>query len=146
MPTPPPTGEPRPTAGVVGVLVAVSVWGAVAIVARKVDQIDGLVLGFHRLWIGALATMTVFYATGRRLSWQTLRLAIPGGIAFGLDIVLFFRALKHTTIANATIVGALQPALVLLVAGRLFGEPVTRAIITWSAVAIGGVAIVVYGS
>src|SRR5262245_14837266 len=136
----------RPTAGIVAVLVAVSVWGSVAIVARKVDQIDGLVLGFHRLWIGAAATLVVFFATGRRLTAETMRLAVPGGIAFALDIVLFFSALKHTTIANATMVAAFQPALVLLIAGRMFGEPVTRAIVTWSAIAIGGVAIVVYGS
>jgi len=73
-------------------------------------------------------------------------LSVVGGLAFGSDIVLFFSALKHTTVANATVVGALQPALVLLVAGRMFGEPVTAGIVTWSAVAIAGVVIVVYGS
>src|SRR4051794_37740637 len=136
----------RPVAGTVAVLSAVSVWGAVTVVARLVDNIDGLVLGFHRLWIGTLCTLVVFYATGRRLSLRALRLSLPGGLAFATDIALFFSALKHTTVANATIVGALQPALVLLIAGRMFGEHVTRAVITWSAVAIVGVAIVVYGS
>jgi drug/metabolite transporter (DMT)-like permease len=136
----------RPAAGTAAVLVAVSVWGGVAVVARLVDDVDGLVLGFHRLWIGALATLTVFYATGRRLTPRTLRLAVPGGVAFAVDIVLFFSALKHTTIANATIVGALQPALVLLVAGRLFGERVTPRLVIWSAVGIAGVGLVVYGS
>jgi drug/metabolite transporter (DMT)-like permease len=136
----------RPVAGTTAVLVAVSVWGVVAVVTRFVDQINGLVLAFHRLWIGAAATLVVFYATGRRLSWRTLRLSIPGGLAFGGDIVLFFSALRHTTVANATVVGALQPALVMLVAGRLFGEPVTAGIIGWSVTAIVGVAIVVYGS
>ena len=128
------------------VLVAVSVWGVVAVVTRFVDQVNGLVLAFHRLWIGAAATLAVFYATGRRLSWRTIRLSIPGGLAFGGDIVLFFSALRHTTVANATVVGALQPALVMLVAGRLFGEAVTAGIIGWSLTAIVGVAIVVYGS
>ena len=136
----------RPVAGTTAVLIAVSVWGTVAVVTRLVDQINGLVLAFHRLWIGALATLIVFYATGRRLSWRTLRLSIPGGLAFGGDIVLFFSALRHTTIANATVVGALQPALVMLVAGRMFGEPVTVGIVGWSLAAIVGVAVVVYGS
>ncbi|MEY2451358.1 MAG: hypothetical protein QOD92_932 [Acidimicrobiaceae bacterium] len=136
----------RPVAGTVAVLFAVSVWGGMAVVIRKVDQIDGLVVGFHRLWIGALATLVVFYATGRRLSLRSFRLSLLGGLAFGADIVLFFSALKNTTVANATVVGALQPALVLLVAGPMFGEVVTAAIITWSAVAIAGVVIVVYGS
>ncbi len=136
----------RPVAGTVAVLVAVSVWGGVAVVARLVDEIDGLVLGFHRMWIGAASTLVAFYATGRRLRWRSLRLALLGGLAFALDIVLFFSALKHTTVANATVVGALQPALVLVVAGRMFGEVVTARLVAWSVVAIAGVAVVVYGS
>ena len=136
----------QPLLGTIGVLVAVSVWGGVAVVAKIVDGIDGTVLGFHRLWIGALVTVAVFVARGGRLSWALLRDCVPGGVAFGLDIVLFFSALRHTTVANATVIGALQPALLLLVVGRLFGERVTAAIVGWTAVAIAGVAIVMYGS
>src|SRR5687768_13131774 len=119
---PDPVLDRRPVAGTVAVLVAVTVWGGVAVVARLVEDVDGVVLGFHRLWVGALVTLVVLYATGRRLTWMVLRRSLPGGLAFALDIALFFSALKHTTVANATVVGALQPALVLLVAGRLFGE------------------------
>lgn len=136
----------RPVAGTLAVLFAVSVWGSVAVVIRFVDHVDGLVLAFHRLWIGAGATLVIFYATGRRLTWRSIWLSLPGGIAFVSDIVLYFSALKRTTVANATVVGALQPALVMLVAGPMFGEPVTRGLIAWSVVAIAGVAIVVYGS
>jgi drug/metabolite transporter (DMT)-like permease len=136
----------RPVAGTAAVLVAVSVWGGVGVVVRYVEGIDGLVLGFHRLWIGTVVTVAAFYATGRRLSWRVLRRSVPGGLAFAGDIVLFFSALKHTTVANATVVGALQPALVLVVAGPLFGEKVTKALVTATVVAIGGVALVVYGS
>lgn len=136
----------RPVAGTLAVLFAVCVWGGMAVVIRKVDHVDGLVVAFHRLWIGAVATVVVFYATGRRLSLRSFRLSLIGGLAFGSDIVLFFSALKNTTVANATVVGALQPALVLLVAGPMFGEPVTAGIIGWSLAAIVGVVIVVYGS
>ena len=89
-------------AGTAVVLVAVSVWGGVGVVVRFVEGIDGLVIGFHRLWIGALVTLAAFYGTGGRLTWRTLRLSVPGGLAFACDIVLFFSALKHTTVANAT--------------------------------------------
>ena len=133
-------------AGTAVVLVAVSVWGGVGVVVRFVEGIDGLVIGFHRLWIGALVTLAAFYATGGRLTWRTLRLSVPGGVAFACDIVLFFSALKHTTVANATVVGALQPALVLVVAGPLFGERITKALVAATVVAVGGVALVVYGS
>ena len=53
------TTSRRPVAGAVAVLVAVSIGGAMAVVIRKIDEIDGLVLGFHRLWIGALAMVVV---------------------------------------------------------------------------------------
>src|SRR5688500_6745992 len=125
----------RPVAGTAVVLVAVSVWGGVGVVVRFVEGIDGLVIGFHRLWIRALVTVAAFYATGGRLTWRTLRLSVPGGLAFACDIVLFFSALKHTTVANATVVGALQPALVLVVAGPLFGERITKALVAATVVA-----------
>jgi drug/metabolite transporter (DMT)-like permease len=136
----------QPVLGAIAVLVAVCVWGGVAVVAKIIDGIDGTVLGFHRLWIGALVTVAIFNARGGRLSWALLRDCVPGGIAFGLDIVFFFSALRHTTVANATVIGALQPALLLFVVGRLFGERVTAALIGWTAAAIAGVAIVMYGS
>src|SRR5688572_22661016 len=136
----------RPVAGTLAVLLAVTMWGGMAVVIRKIDEIDGLVVGFHRLWIGAVATVAIFYATGRRLRASSFRLSLVGGLAFGLDIVLFFTALKNTTVANATVVGALQPALVLLIAGPMFGEVATIGLVSWSLAAIAGVAVVVYGS
>jgi len=139
------TSDRRPVAGTVAVLFAVSVWGGVAVVIRFVDQVDGLVIAFHRLWMGALATTVAFYATGRGLRWESFKLAWPAGLAFVFDIVLYFSALKRTTVANATVVGALQPALVMLIVGPMFGEKVTRAMVWWSGVAIAGVAVVMYG-
>jgi drug/metabolite transporter (DMT)-like permease len=116
------------------------------VAAKLVDGVDGLVIGFHRLWIGALVTTAVFLASGRRLSVSLLRACLPGGIAFAADIALFFSALKLTTVANATVVGALQPALLLVVIGPLFGERVSRSYLGWTALAIGGVAVVMFGS
>ena len=141
-----PAVERRPVAGAMAVLFAVTVWGGVAVVAKLVDEIDGVVLGFHRLWIATAVTVAIFMLRGGRLSWRLLRLSGWGGLAFAADIILFFSALKHTTVANATVIGALQPALVLLVAGRMFGERINAAIITWSLIAIGGVVVVMYGS
>jgi drug/metabolite transporter (DMT)-like permease len=89
--------------------------------------------------------VAIFYATGRRLRWEAFKLAWPGGLAFVADIVLYFSALKRTTVANATVVGALQPALVMLVVGPMFGEAVTRGLMFWSGVAIAGVVVVMYG-
>jgi len=114
--------------------------------AKSADNVDGLTLAFHRLWVGALLMQVVFFARGGRPSLSLLRAALPGGSAFAGDIALFFIAVKHTTVANATMISALQPALVLLVAGRLFGERVRASDIWWTAVALLGVGVVVFGS
>ena len=90
--------------------------------------------------------LLVFYATGGRLGRQTLRTAFWGGVLFGLDIIFFFSAIKLTTVANATIVGALQPALLLYVGARWFGEQVNTALVGLTVVAISGAGIVAIGS
>jgi drug/metabolite transporter (DMT)-like permease len=126
-------------------VVAVVSWGVGPVVVKGTD-LDGLAVAFYRLTFGALGMMAVLYGTGRRLTWQLLRAAVPGGIAFGADIVLFFVAVKQTTVADAVIISALQPALVLLVVGRLFGERVGRMEMALTGVAIGGVGLVVFAS
>jgi drug/metabolite transporter (DMT)-like permease len=133
-------------AGTVGAFVAVVLWGAASVMAKGAANIDGLTLAFHRLWVGAAGMTVILLLTGGRLSRRLLWAAIPGGVAFAGDITLFFIAVKHTTVANATMISALQPALVLLVAGRLFGEHVTVRDIAWTFVALAGVVVVVFGS
>ena len=130
----------------VGALVAVIMWGAASVMAKSADHVDGLTLAFHRLWVGAAAMVLIYTVRGGRLSTRLLWVATPAGIAFAADIALFFTAVKHTTVANATMISALQPALVLLVAGRLFGERVKSADVVWTVVALAGVGVVVFGS
>ena len=101
---------------------------------------------FWRLWLGAALMLAVLAVTGRRPSRADIRASIPGGVLFGLNLVLFFSAIKATSIADVLVIGALQPALVLLVAGRLFGEHVDRAELAWIAVSVLGVVVFVLGS
>jgi drug/metabolite transporter (DMT)-like permease len=137
--------ERRPVAGVVAAGASVVVWGASAVLIKQVHGVSGVAISFHRLWIGALLTGAVFLLTGGRYSWRLLRLALPGGVAFGLDICLFFTAVKETSVANATVIGALQPVLILAIARRLFGERPGLVEAFWACVAIAGAAIVVTG-
>src|SRR4051794_10987565 len=150
--SPSPDAAARYTAaGTLGALVAVIMWGGASVLAKSADHVDGLTLAFHRLWVGALAMFVIYTLRGGRLRGGRLRLkllraALPAGIAFAADIGLFFTAVKHTTVANATMISALQPALVLFVAGPLFGEKVRTSDIGWTVVALLGVVVVVFGS
>lgn len=121
-------------------------WGASSVLAKSANHVDGLTLAFHRLWVGAAAMFVVFTLRGGRLRLRLMWAAVPTGIAFAGDIGLFFTAVKHTTVANATMISALQPALVLFVARPLFGEKVRAADVGWTLVALVGVAVVVFGS
>jgi drug/metabolite transporter (DMT)-like permease len=119
-------------------------WGLGPVMVKFI-RLPGLTLTFHRLWIGALVGVVLMLVKGERLNLHKLAVAGPGGIAFALDIAFFFVAVKHTTVADATVISALQPVLVFIVVGRLFGERITMGDLAWTLVAIGGVAVVVFG-
>ena len=84
-------------------------------------------------------TYAVLRIEGRRPSLASLRRSVWGGIFFGSNLVVFFFALRHASIAIITLVGVLQPVTVGLVAVRLFGERLTRWGLAWTVVSIAGV-------
>jgi len=119
---------------------------AVMNVIVKIIRAPALTIAFYRLWAGALVMVVVLRLLGRRLTWATVRRAAPCGLLFGLNLALFFSAIKHTNVADVLILAALQPALTLLVAGPLFGERVGAPEIFWTAVSLSGVVLVILGS
>jgi drug/metabolite transporter (DMT)-like permease len=133
---------------VVAVIIAVLTWGW-SNVAGKTVTTTGLVISFYRLWFAVPALWIVPLlspAVRARLDRRWLQASLVGGLLFGVHQLLFFSSLKLTSVATVTIIGALQPALVLLVAGRMFGERVTRASLLWSVVALAGTILVVMGA
>lgn len=136
----------RRTAGILATTAAVTIWGAASVLVKSIDGIDGTGISFYRLVFGALILVFAFTVRGGRLTMAMLRTSAPGGIAFGLDIVLFFTALRETSVANATVIGALQPILLAPVGMRLFGERIERRVVVWSVLAVAGTAVVVLGA
>jgi drug/metabolite transporter (DMT)-like permease len=130
---------------IAAVAAAVTAWGAGNVLV-KLDSFDGIVLSLYRLWVAVALTFVVMPLAGMHVSRRDLREAVPGGVLFGVNIVMFFSALKLTSVANATLISALQPALVLMIAGPWFGERVGLREAAWTAVALGGVVLVVLGS
>jgi drug/metabolite transporter (DMT)-like permease len=120
-------------------------WGLSGIFVVLTTQ-PALVAALERLWLGVPVVAAVLVISRRRLYWPVLWRSLPGGILLCGDIALFFSAVKLTSIADATIIGALQPVLVLFIAKPLFGEHVRLADIGWTALAIGGMAVVILGS
>lgn len=135
-------GERAPT---LAVAAAVTAWGFGNVLVKLIS-FDGLVLSLYRLWAGFFVMLIVMRLSGLRLTPRTLRHALPGGILFGVNVAMFFSALKLTSVADATLISALQPAIVLVVAGPWFGERVGLREVCWTAAALTGVVIVVLAS
>ena len=135
----------RPQLGLAAASCAVVVWGASAVLIKEVPQLDGLGIATYRVLFGAVAVTLAFVASGGRVTLGLLRASLWGGFTFLADLVLFFVAVQKTSVANASVIGALQPLLVLLVANRLFGERARAVELLWGAVAIVGAVIVVAG-
>jgi len=132
----------------VAVAAVVTIWGFSGI-AIKLTTTTGLVASLYRLWFAIPLVWSL--AAGvpeirRRINREWLGACLVGGCLFGLHQIFFFTSIKYTSVANVTIIGALQPALVLLFAGPLFHERVTLTAIAWSSLALGGTVLVVIGS
>jgi len=138
-------GQQRQGLALGAVAVAVLTWGCSAVLVKTVST-SGLVASFYRLWfaIPLLWILPVVVPSlRRRLTRDWLVASLIGGSLFAIHQVTFFSSLKLTTVANVALIGALQPPLVLMVAGPLFGEAMTRRALLWSLVAVAGTALVV---
>jgi drug/metabolite transporter (DMT)-like permease len=127
------------------VLIAVTLMGIGSVVA-KASAIEGPVLAFHRAWGAAVLYVGLYLVSGGRISLASLRAAAPGGLFFGFQLALFFSAIQLTTVANATMIIALQPVAILLFFAKRFGEAPTPTELALCGVALAGVAVVVFGS
>jgi drug/metabolite transporter (DMT)-like permease len=105
-----------------------------------------MALAAYRSSVGAVVLVAVVFLTGRRLHWEAIKAAAPGGLFLGLDLIFFFSAVKLTTVANATVIGALQPALVIFISGPLLHEKVAKGAVKWAMIGLAGTALVVFGA
>lgn len=131
--------------GVLGAIVAVAAWGLSGVIAKDVDM-SGIALGAYRFTLYAVVVGLFMAARGQRLTLRIMRLSMWGGLALGLDVALFFSAVKLTTVANATVIGSMQPIVVSVVAYKLFGERIAKRDIFLAAVALSAVVVVVMGA
>ena len=117
-----PAGAGVRSLALLAVAAVVVLWGCSSVVI-KLSSTTGLVASFYRLWfaiplLGLVAAGSPSIRRGMNREWLTG--CLVGGGLFGLHQLLFFSSIKFTSVANVTIIGALQPVLVLLLAGRLF--------------------------
>ncbi len=132
--------------GAIGAIIAMVGWSASGVISKGLEELGPLAVTFWRMWLYCIIVLTFLRLNGSPLKLSSIKVSLWGGVSLAFDIMLFFTAIRLTTIANATVVGSLQPVLMLFIAPRLFGErPLAR---HWllNGIAIGGAAVVVLGS
>jgi len=135
----------RTGAALFAVAIAVTAWGFGPLLVNGITASATTVV-FWRMWVAQPVMITMAYLTGGRMSWALLRRSLITGACFAATIILGFTSFRETSIVNATLIPALQPALILLVAGRLFGERRTRTELAFAALALAGAVVVVLGA
>ena len=129
----------------VAMIAVVFAWGLGPPVSKLISA-PAFVAVFYRMWLSVPVLLLWLYATGHRLTWRLLRLTAPAGVLFGVNMCFVFTTFHHASIATLSVVSALQPGLVLLVAGPFLGERPTAWHRLWTMVGIAGAVIVVLGA
>ncbi len=135
----------RLPAGLGAAALALLFWAGPSVIGKGIP-LGAVPLVFYRGLIGVSWAIAVLYVSGGRLSWRLVRYSWIGGVALGCDLVLFYTAIKWTTVANATVISSVQPLLMAFAAPLFFGERLRWPDLFASFAAIGGVVLVVQGS
>jgi drug/metabolite transporter (DMT)-like permease len=125
--------------------VAVFAWGFGPLLVRGIDASAPTIV-FWRLWMAAPVMVAAAYLTGGRLTVPLLKTAFFPGVLFGTSMIVGFTSYQTTSIANATLIGALQPALMLFIGPWLFGDRTAARQILLAVIALAGIATVVLGA
>lgn len=131
--------------GMLGVALAVLLFSVSSTLIKKAS-IPGPTMAFWRM-LGStsiwLVTMRVVHH--RLPSRNEFRRAVVPGIAFGINITLFFSAVTHTTVANAEFIVSLTPVLLVPIGVWRFGEKANATLIVLGATTLLGLALVLFG-
>jgi drug/metabolite transporter (DMT)-like permease len=125
--------------------IAVFAWGFGPLLVRGIDASAPTIV-FWRLWLAVPVMVAAAYLTGGRISVPLLKTVFMPGVLFGASMIVGFASFQTTSIANATLIGALQPALMLFIAPLLFGHRSSSRQILLAVFALSGIVIVILGA
>jgi drug/metabolite transporter (DMT)-like permease len=127
------------------VALAVFAWGFGPLFVKGIDAPSSTIV-FWRVVIGTAIAIVFAYLLGGRITLRLVVIAFPAGVCFALSFIFGFASFRETSIVNATLIPALQPVLILLLATRMFGERRSGVELLYAALAFAGVVVVVAGA
>ena len=132
--------------GMLGVALAVLLFSVSSTLIKKA-AIPGPTMAFWRMVGSSVIWLVVMRVVHHRLPSRTeLRRAVVPGIAFGINITLFFSAVTHTTVANAEFIVSLTPVLLVPIGVWRFGEKANGTLILLGATTLAGLALVLFSA
>jgi drug/metabolite transporter (DMT)-like permease len=122
--------------------IAILAWGCGPLIVRGISA-DAYAITFFRMVLAVPVMFLAARLAGEAVTLHLLRRCLAPGFFFGTGMLIGFAAFQRTSIANATLIGALAPALILLGAGRFVGERADRDRLPFAVLSMGGMALVV---
>jgi drug/metabolite transporter (DMT)-like permease len=123
---------------VVGLVVAFSLSSTLV----KRAESPGVLVAFWRMVMVSVLWNTYLRSTGRRVTMRHVRQAWVPGLFFGLNLATFFAGATHNSVANAALIGALSPFLIVPLGAWFFREHFDPRALVFALVAFGGAAMV----
>lgn len=114
-------------------------------VMLQASSLSGAAFSFWRLWIGVVG-LAVVVAVQRSLgvrwpTWRAWAITVWAGVAFGMHQLLFFTAVRVTTVVDVSLMNALAPVVTAVGARWMFAERPGPRFWVWATVAIAGAAL-----
>ena len=133
------------TLGAIAVAVTITVFSFASTLVKRADTAAELV-AFWRMVITAIVWNAIALLLGNRPSWRNIRRAALPGMFFGLDIATFYLGATHNSVANAEMISAMTPFIVVPLGAKFFGERLNSRALVFALFAIGGVAMVLFSA
>jgi len=123
-------------------LFVILVWGLGPPISKLITA-PAVISVLYRFWLSVPLLYLFASLRGAKPQLDTLKRAGFAGAAFGINLVFVFLTINEGAVAVLSVFAAMQPGIILLIAGPFLGERPTAWHIAWTFIGIAGTAIVV---
>lgn len=111
----------------------------------KLSHTPGVTVAFWRMILCTVIWWAILWFSEHRfLRLDDLKASLVPGLAFGINITLFFTGVTKTTVASAEFTGSLTPLLVVPLGAWLFKEKLNLGALAFGGISLVGLAIVLF--
>jgi drug/metabolite transporter (DMT)-like permease len=130
---------------VLAVFIAVFAWGIAPLLFLAPSISINSIL-FYRVLLWPPLLYLIARRGGRKIKKKLFRSVWLPGVLFGISTIFSFTAIIETSVANATIIGNISTAMVLLAAPRFLNEKISRWQVLLAFTSFAGVVAIVVGA